>query len=129
MLTSAFGASIAASIATAYGCAATSSGRISAGVWQLRTKSRVTVKTKSGLVRYILVRYFSTVSIVMSGRRLTNSGPGPGASVGPSGSDVLAGGARKVAASGSSALSRAELNVVASGSTAFSRVKTNVVAS
>jgi hypothetical protein len=38
---------------------------------------RVTVKTKSGLVRYILVRYFSTISIVMSGRRLTNSGPQP----------------------------------------------------
>src|SRR3989475_11350973 len=56
MLTSAFGASIAASMATAYGCAGISSGRISTGVWQLRTKSRVTVKTKSGLVRYILVR-------------------------------------------------------------------------
>ena len=34
MLTSAFGASIAASMATAYGCAGTSSGRISTGVWQ-----------------------------------------------------------------------------------------------
>src|SRR5436853_751809 len=75
MLTSALGASIAVSMATAYGCAGTSSGMISTGVWQLRTKPRVTVKTKSGLVRYILVRYFSTISIVISGRRLTNSGP------------------------------------------------------
>ncbi len=50
MLTSAFGASIAASMATAYGCAGISSGRMSTGVWQLRTKSRVTVKTKSGLL-------------------------------------------------------------------------------
>ena len=48
MLTSAFGASIAASIATAYGCDGMSSGRISTGVSHLRTKSRVTVKTKSG---------------------------------------------------------------------------------
>ena len=47
------------------------------GVWQLRTKSRVTVKTKSGLVRYIFVRYFSTVSIVTSGRRFRRSGPQP----------------------------------------------------
>src|ERR1700681_583498 len=77
MLTSAFGASIAASIATAYGCAGISSGRINTGVWQLRTKSRDTVKTKSGLVRYILVRNLSTVSIGISGRRLTNSGPQP----------------------------------------------------
>src|SRR5438132_1079464 len=77
MLTSAFGASIAASIATAYGCAGMSSGRISTGVWQLRTKSRVTVKTKSGLLRYILVRNFWTMSILISGRRLTNSGPQP----------------------------------------------------
>src|SRR6266576_3315433 len=77
MLTSAFGASIAASMATAYGCAGISSGRISTGVWQLRTKSRVTVKTKSGLVRYILVRNLSTISMVISGRRLTNSGPQP----------------------------------------------------
>src|ERR1700676_886893 len=70
MLTSAFGASIAASMATAYGCAGISSGRIRTGVWQLRTKSRVTVKTKSGLVRYILVRNFSTIAMVISGRRL-----------------------------------------------------------
>src|SRR6202035_2867869 len=72
MLTSAFGASIAHSMATAYGCDGTSSGRTSTGVWQLRTKSRVTVKTKSALVRNILVRNFSTVSIVTSGRALTN---------------------------------------------------------
>src|ERR1700726_5250799 len=77
MLTSALGASIALSMATAYGCGGTSSGRMSTGVWQLRTKSRVTVKTKSGLVRYILVRNLSTVCIVTSGRRLTNSGPQP----------------------------------------------------
>src|SRR5207244_5980053 len=77
MLTSAFGASIAASMATAYGCAGISSGRISTGVWHVRTKSRVTVKTKSALVRYILVRNLSTISIVMSGRRLTSSGPQP----------------------------------------------------
>ena len=37
MLTSAFGASIAASIATAYGCAGMSSGRINTGVWHLPT--------------------------------------------------------------------------------------------
>ena len=77
MLTSAFGASIAASIATAYGCDGTSSGRIRTGVWHLRTKSRVTVKTKSALVRYIFVRNLSTISIVISGRRLTSSGPQP----------------------------------------------------
>src|SRR5262249_705326 len=43
MLTSAFGASIAASIATAYGWFGISSGRMRTGVWQPRTKSRVTV--------------------------------------------------------------------------------------
>src|SRR6516225_9252176 len=75
ILTSALGASIAASMATAYGCAGISSGRINTGVWQLRTKSRVTVKTKSGLVRYILVRNLSTVSIVISGRLAVNAGP------------------------------------------------------
>src|ERR1700691_2556990 len=64
MLTSALGASIADSMATAYGCAGTSSGRMRTGVWQLRTKSRVTVKTKSALVRNILVTNLSTVSIV-----------------------------------------------------------------
>src|SRR5262249_20292166 len=69
-----FGASIAASMATAYGCAGTSSGRIRTGVWHLRTKSRVTVYTKSGLLRYILVRNFSTISMVISGRRLISSG-------------------------------------------------------
>src|SRR5438132_4621055 len=77
MLTSAFGASIAASIATLYGCAGMSSGRISTGVWQLFTKSRVTVITKSGLLRYIFVRNLSTVAIVTSGWRLTKSGPQP----------------------------------------------------
>ena len=41
-----------------------SSGRISTGVWQPRTKSRVTVKTKSASVRYIFVRKRSTVAIV-----------------------------------------------------------------
>src|SRR5437879_12163953 len=75
MLTSAFGASIAASMATAYGCAGISSGRISTGVRQLRTKSRLTVKTKSGLVRYILVRDLSTMSIVTSVRLAISSGP------------------------------------------------------
>src|SRR5581483_2109083 len=74
MLTSALGASIAVSMATAYGCDGISSGRISTGVWQLRTKSRVTVKTKSGLVRYILVRNFSACSMVMSGLPFTSSG-------------------------------------------------------
>src|SRR5439155_1079644 len=77
MLTSAFGASIAASMAMAYGCAGISSGKISTGVWHFRTKSRVTVKTKSGLVRYILVRNLSTISIVMSGRRAVSAGPQP----------------------------------------------------
>src|SRR5216117_140493 len=77
MLTSAFGASIAASMATAYGCAGISSGRISTGVWHLLTKSRVTVQTKSAFVRYILVRHLSTIAIVMSGRRATSAGPQP----------------------------------------------------
>src|SRR4026207_2249121 len=72
MLTSAFGASIAASMATAYGCAGISSDRISTGIWQFRTKLRVTVKTKSGLVRYILVRNLSTISIVISGLLASN---------------------------------------------------------
>ena len=52
-----------------------SSGRISTGVWHWRTKSRVTVKTKSGSVRYILVRNFSTCSIVISGRRFDQLRP------------------------------------------------------
>src|SRR3954469_25328531 len=70
MLTSAFGASMAHSIATAYECDGTSSGRTRTGVWQLRTNSLVTVKTKSALVRNIAVTNLSTVSIVSSGRRL-----------------------------------------------------------
>jgi len=53
-----------------------SSGRISTGVWQLRTKSRDTVKTKSTFL-YIFVRNRSTICIVISGRRLTSSGPQP----------------------------------------------------
>src|SRR4029077_17943839 len=77
MLTSAFGASIAVSMATAYGCAGISSGRISTGVWHVRTKSRVTVKTKSGLVRYIFVRNLSTIAIVISGRLVVNWGAQP----------------------------------------------------
>src|SRR5437588_13041212 len=67
MLTSAFGASIAHSMATAYGCAGTSSGKIRIGFWQLRTKSRVTVNTKSGLVSNILLTNLSVVSLVISG--------------------------------------------------------------
>src|SRR6476469_9808172 len=68
MLTSAFGASIAHSMATAYGWAGTSSGRMRTGFWQLRTKSRVTVKTKSGLVSNIFLTNLSVVSCVISGR-------------------------------------------------------------
>src|SRR5688500_5553425 len=75
MLTSAFGASIAASMATAYGCAGMSYGRMSIGDWHVRKKSRVTVKTKSPLVRYIYGRDLSTISIVISGRCLISSGP------------------------------------------------------
>src|SRR5439155_22710872 len=67
MLTSACGASIAHSMATAYGCARTSSGRIRTGLWQLRTKSRVTVKTKSGLVSNILVTNWWVVCVVIWG--------------------------------------------------------------
>src|ERR1700730_8780244 len=52
-----------------------SCGRINTGVWQWRTKSRVTVKTKWELVWYILVRNLSTGSMVMSGRHLSNLGP------------------------------------------------------
>src|SRR5882724_5784468 len=62
-------------MATAYGCPGTSSGRTSIGVWHARTKSRVTVKTKSALARYILFRKASTISIVMSGRRAQSAGP------------------------------------------------------
>src|SRR2546428_12535564 len=75
MLTSAFGASIAHSMATAYGCAGTSSGRTRIGFWQLRTKSRVTVKTKSGSVSNILVTNWSVVCIVISGRLAVSAGP------------------------------------------------------
>src|SRR6267378_7172115 len=74
-LTSAFGASIALSIATAYGWAGESSGRTRIGVWQPRTKSRVTVKTKSGSVSNILVTNLSTVGIVISGRWAVSAGP------------------------------------------------------
>ena len=63
MLTSAFGASIAHSMATAYGWAGTSSGKMRTGFWQLRTKSRVTVKTKSGLVSNILLTNLSVVEL------------------------------------------------------------------
>src|SRR5713226_8596445 len=64
-------------MATAYGCAGTSSGSTSMGVWQARTKSRVTVKTKSALERYILLRNESTIAIVISGRRAHSGGPQP----------------------------------------------------
>src|SRR5438132_8924711 len=77
MLTSAFGASIAHSMATAYGCAGTSSGRTRIGFWQLRTKSRVTVKTKSGLVSNILVTNWSVVCNVISGRLAMSVAPQP----------------------------------------------------
>src|SRR6202049_2848406 len=75
MLTSAFGASIENSMAQADGGAGTSSGRTRIGFWQLRTKSRVTVKTKSGLVSNILVTNWSAVSIVISGRLAISAGP------------------------------------------------------
>src|SRR4026208_939979 len=74
-LTSAFGASIALSMATAYGWAGESSGRTRIGVWQLRTKSRVTVKTKSWSVSNIRVTNLSTVGIVISGRLAVSAGP------------------------------------------------------
>src|SRR5438128_10881232 len=76
-LTCAFGARCTVSIATAYGCAGTSSGRTRIGVWQLRTKSRVTVYTKSARARYMLGRKASTIAIVMSGRRAHRYGPQP----------------------------------------------------
>src|SRR5262249_17829333 len=75
MLTSAFGASIAHSMATAYGWAGTSSGRMRTGFWQLRTKSRVTVKTKSGLVSNIFLTNLSVVSRVISGRLVISVAP------------------------------------------------------
>src|SRR4029453_8293210 len=71
MLTSAFGASIAASIATLYGCAGMSSGRMSTGVLHCFTKSRVTDQTKPAGVWYIFVRNCSTWAIVTSGWRFT----------------------------------------------------------
>src|SRR5207237_9052147 len=74
-LTSAFGASIALSMATAYGWAGASSGRTRIGVWQPRTKSRVTVKTKSGSVSNISVTNWPTVGVVISGRLAVNAGP------------------------------------------------------
>ena len=46
-------------------------------VWQARAKSRVTVKTKSAWERYILIRNFSTIAIVISGRRAHSAGPQP----------------------------------------------------
>src|SRR5579863_10754510 len=75
MLTSALGASIAHSMATAYGCAGTSSGRTRIGFWQPRTKSRVTVKTKSGLVSNILVTNLSVVGSGISGRLAVRLAP------------------------------------------------------
>ena len=51
-----------------------SSGKISTGVWQFRTKSRSTVNTKSARFVYMLLRNAETISIVISGRRLMNSG-------------------------------------------------------
>src|SRR6476619_6437056 len=74
-LTSAFGESLALAMATAYGCAGESSGRTIIGVRQPRTKSRVTVKTKSGSVSNILVTNASTVGVVISGRWAVNAGP------------------------------------------------------
>ena len=59
------------------GMPGTSSGRIRTGVWQLRTKSRVTVKTKSARSVYMLFRKAATVSIVTSDRRLHSAGPQP----------------------------------------------------
>src|SRR6202040_1022164 len=53
-------------------------GHTRIGVWQLRTKSRVTVYTKSARAPpYMLVRKVSTIAIVMSGRRAHSSGPQP----------------------------------------------------
>src|SRR5439155_6189611 len=56
-------------MATTYGCPGTSSGNTRIGVWQLRTKSRVTVYTKSARAPpYMLVRKVSTIAIVISDR-------------------------------------------------------------
>src|SRR5438445_6988692 len=75
MLNSACGASMALSMATGYGWAWASSGSTRIGVWQPRTKSRVTVKTKSGSVSNILVTNLSAVGIVISGRWAVIAGP------------------------------------------------------
>src|ERR1700752_4153763 len=56
---SAFGASEAMSIETWSGCATTSSGSTSIGVWHDFAKSRDTLYTKSGRTRYRLCRDFS----------------------------------------------------------------------
>src|SRR5581483_1472116 len=56
MLTSAFGASIADSIATLYGCAGMSSGSTSTGFFTCLTNSRVTGQMKSGFFLYMFVR-------------------------------------------------------------------------
>ena len=77
MLTSAFGARRTVSMATAYGCAGTSSGRTRIGVWHARTKSRVTVNTKSARLVYMFVRKSCTMSMVTSGRRAQSAGPQP----------------------------------------------------
>src|SRR6185295_12862608 len=66
---SAFGASEAMSIETWSGCAVTSSGSTSIGVWHDFAKLRDTLYTKSGCTRYRLCRYFSMVCIDTSGRR------------------------------------------------------------
>jgi hypothetical protein len=42
-----------------------------------RTKSRVTVNTKSALERYIAFRKESTIAVVISGRRAHSGGPQP----------------------------------------------------
>ena len=64
--TSEWGASIAASMAMAYGCSGVSCGSTSTGVSQARTKSRVTVNTKSGWWRYMLLRKASAIGMVLA---------------------------------------------------------------
>src|SRR5881394_2842233 len=75
MVTSAFWASLATSIATLCGCAGTSSGATSSGVLMERTKSRDTVNTKSARLVYMLVRKSWTMAIVTSGRFSQSGGP------------------------------------------------------
>src|SRR5262249_4034459 len=70
---SALGQSDATSIDVTSGCAATSSGSTSIGVWQDFAKSRDTLYTKSGRTRYRLCRYLSIVSIGTSRWRSRNS--------------------------------------------------------